>query len=59
MRAMAVSARLVVEPSGAVGFAALASTHERFAGQQVAMVLTGGNLDFGDCQLGHDVGEKV
>ena len=59
MRAMAVSARLVVEPSGAVGFAALASAHERFAGQQVAMVLTGGNLDFGDYQLGHDVGENV
>jgi len=35
---------LVVEPSGAVGVAALLEQPARFAGQRVATVLCGGNL---------------
>lgn len=53
MRRVTESAKLVVEPSGAVSFAALESNRERFQGKQVVVVLSGGNVDFGDCRLGH------
>lgn len=52
MRTLAESAHLVVEPSGAVALAALNQVADRFHGQTVAVVLTGGNLDFGGCELG-------
>lgn len=35
----------IVEPSGAVAYAAVATHPERFAGRRVAIVLSGGNLD--------------
>jgi threonine dehydratase len=35
---------LVIEPSGAAGLAAILENRERFAGQNVAVVLCGGNL---------------
>ena len=37
--------KLVVEPSGAVGVAAVLAHRARFAGQRVVAVLTGGNVD--------------
>ena len=37
--------KLVVEPSGAVGLAALAGSGDRFAGQRVGVVLSGGNIE--------------
>jgi len=37
--------KLVVEPSGAVGVAAILAHRARFAGQRVVAVLTGGNVD--------------
>jgi threonine dehydratase len=53
MRSIAESAHLVVEPSGAVALAALASSIDRFPGETVAIILSGGNLDLGGCQLGN------
>jgi len=38
-------AKLVVEPSGAVAFAAVSADPDRFAGRRVAVVLSGGNVD--------------
>lgn len=38
-------AKLVVEPSGAVGVAAVLAHRGRFAGRRVVAVLTGGNVD--------------
>ena len=52
VRQIAESAHLVVEPSGAVALAALGSRSTAFAGKRVAVILSGGNLDFGDCKLG-------
>lgn len=52
MRRLAEDARLVVEPSGAVTLAALTSAAKRFAGKRVAVVLSGGNLDLGEYNLG-------
>ena len=37
--------KLVVEPSGATGLAALLASPERFAGKRVGIVLSGGNTD--------------
>ncbi len=37
--------KLVVEPSGAVGVAAIEAHSERFAGRRVVTILTGGNVD--------------
>jgi threonine dehydratase len=44
MRLLHQHVGLVVEPSGAVGIAALLEQRERFAGQRVATVICGGNL---------------
>lgn len=52
LRTMCETVRLVCEPSGAVGLAAVQTFRERFAGKKVAVVVTGGNLDFGQCLLG-------
>ncbi len=46
MRSLAESAHLVAEPSGAVAFAALTTSAARFEGQNVAVVISGGNLDY-------------
>ncbi len=53
MRSLAEAAGLVAEPSGAVALAAVTQHHARFNNQQVVVVVSGGNLDFGTCQLGH------
>ena len=37
--------KLIVEPAGAIGIAAIMSKPERFKGKNVAVVLTGGNID--------------
>lgn len=52
MREIAQDARLVVEPSGAVSFAGAKKIAQQLAGKNVCTVLSGGNLDFGRCQLG-------
>jgi len=39
--------KVVLEPSGACGLAALMENRERFAGKRVAVTLSGGNIDFG------------
>jgi threonine dehydratase len=51
-RAIAQRAHLIAEPSGAVAFAALTQTAKRFAGQSVAVVISGGNLDLDAFHLG-------
>lgn len=45
MRVLWERLKLVVEPSGAVSLAAVASSPERFAGQRVGLLLSGGNVD--------------
>ena len=45
MRLQWTRLKTVVEPSGAVSFAALLEHPERFAGRQVACVISGGNVD--------------
>lgn len=42
--------RTIVEPSGAVAFAALSQQRSQFAGQRVAVVISGGNLDLSQGQ---------
>jgi threonine dehydratase len=44
MQRLHTDAGLVVEPAGAAGLAALAARHQEFAGQSVAIVITGGNI---------------
>lgn len=39
--------KIIVEPSGAVPFAALLKNKQQFAGQKVGIILTGGNVDLG------------
>lgn len=52
MRKIVERAKYVVEPSGAVSYAALERHRDRFEGKRVAVVLSGGNVDFRDCKLG-------
>jgi len=52
MRWLAESARLVVEPSGAVSLAALLEHRSSFPERQIVVVISGGNLDMNRCQLG-------
>lgn len=51
-RKIVETAKLVVEPSAAVPLGALISHPDRFRGKRVVVILSGGNLDFGSCQLG-------
>ena len=45
MRLLFQRAKALVEPSSAIALAAVLSQRERFAGQRVGIVLTGGNVD--------------
>lgn len=45
MRLLWERLKLVVEPSGAIGFAAVLRNRERFAGRRVGVVISGGNVD--------------
>jgi threonine dehydratase len=45
MRDAAAHLKLVVEPGGAVGFAALSSGEIKLSGRTIAVVLSGGNVD--------------
>jgi len=45
MRLLWQHAKQVVEPSGAIALAAVLAQRERFAGQRVGIVLSGGNVD--------------
>lgn len=47
MRLLWERAKLVVEPSGAVGLAALLQAKEAFQNKKVAVIITGGNVDLG------------
>jgi threonine dehydratase len=44
--------KVIVEPSGAVGFAAIREHPDRFAGLQVGVMLTGGNVDLDTLPFG-------
>jgi threonine dehydratase len=44
--------KVIVEPSGAVGFAAVREHRTRFAGQKVGIMLTGGNIDLDSLPFG-------
>lgn len=44
MQLIRLHAELIVEPSAAVGLAAMLENRELFAGKRVALILTGGNL---------------
>lgn len=52
MRLLAEEVHLVVEPSGAVSLAAALRAGSRFADKNICVVLSGGNLEFGNCSLG-------
>ena len=45
MRLLWERLKLVVEPSGAIGFAAVLRNPQRFAGRRVGIVISGGNVD--------------
>ena len=45
MRLLWERLKLVVEPSGAIGFAAVLRNRERFAGRSIGIVISGGNMD--------------
>jgi threonine dehydratase len=45
MRLLWQCLKLLVEPSSAIAFAALLQQRQRFAGQRVGIVLSGGNVD--------------
>jgi threonine dehydratase len=45
MRLLWERLKLVVEPSGAIAFAAVLCNRERFAGRSIGIVLSGGNVD--------------
>jgi threonine dehydratase len=45
MKWLFLNLKLVVEPGGAVGFAAMMSQPEMFHGKRVAVILSGGNVD--------------
>lgn len=47
MRLLWERMKIVVEPSGAVPFAALLKHREQFGGKKVGIILTGGNVDLG------------
>ena len=51
-RWLAETAKLVVEPSGAVATAAAIANSDKFSGQRVCCIISGGNIDFGSCKLG-------
>lgn len=44
MRLLFDRMKIVVEPSGASAFAAVLANTERFAGQRVGVILSGGNI---------------
>lgn len=45
MRLLWERLKLVVEPSGAIAFAAVLRNRERFAGRRIGIVISGGNVD--------------
>ena len=45
MRFLANRMKLVVEPTGCLGFAAVRSMGTRLAGQRVGVIISGGNID--------------
>ncbi|MDP9064282.1 MAG: threo-3-hydroxy-L-aspartate ammonia-lyase [Pseudomonadota bacterium] len=45
VRLFATRVKLVVEPTGCLGFAGLRSSGTRFAGQRVGVIVSGGNVD--------------
>ena len=58
MRALYEHAGLVVEPSAALGVAAIVEHQERFAGRHVTTILCGSNVDAADFALGTRAGVR-
>jgi len=56
-RTIAIKARLVAEPSGAVALAALLQDPPCFRGRKVAVIIFGGNLDFDRLELHAAIGK--
>lgn len=52
MRVLAETVHLVVEPSGAVTYAAVNAFADRFRGKTAVAIISGGNVDFGECKMG-------
>ena len=45
MRFFATRMKIVVEPTGCLGFAAVRALGRRLAGQRVGVIVSGGNVD--------------
>jgi threonine dehydratase len=45
MRLLWDNLKVIVEPSGAVPFAAILKTKEKFSGKRVGIIISGGNVD--------------
>lgn len=52
MRTLAEDVHLVVEPSGAVTYAAVKAYADQFRGKTTVAIVSGGNVDFGECKMG-------
>ena len=45
MKTFAATMKVIVEPTGALGFAGFRTVQERFAGKRVGIIISGGNID--------------
>jgi threo-3-hydroxy-L-aspartate ammonia-lyase len=45
MKSFAATMKVIVEPTGALGFAGFRTVQERFAGKRVGIIISGGNID--------------
>lgn len=45
MKTFAATMKILVEPTGALGFAGFRTVQERFAGKRVGIIISGGNVD--------------
>lgn len=54
MRLIYERLKLVVEPSSAIALAAILCQRERFAGQRIGVILSGGNVDLGALPWGRE-----
>lgn len=45
MKTFAATMKVIVEPTGALGFAGFRTVQERFAGKRVGIIVSGGNID--------------
>ena len=45
MKTFAATMKVIVEPTGALGFAGFRTVQDRFAGKRVGIIISGGNID--------------